>query len=615
MDRIAKLEEQIVHHRNLYYNEQPEISDDDFDKLVDKLKKLKPSSPVLQQVGSVPSRAKIALPYTLGSLDKVTPATVKKWLLAQKDDIVVTPKIDGLSIFAQWNKGKLKMLTTRGDANIGMNLLHKADKIKDIILKLKQPINISVRGEAFCTKLPPGYKTKRNAASGILNRDDAKGLEHINILFHELIHADNMPDTEIKRLKFLIKHIPCIIEYGIIHKSELTVSMVDSIIAEMIDEIKESKLKSPCEIDGLVLTKNISARENVEYPKNKIAFKVQDAPRATKVKEIEWNVGRTGRVVPIVHIDTVEKDGVEINHPTGHNYKWLRDRGIGVGAVINVVRSGDVIPYITDVVKPVPIKIGFSPNYCPSCKKKLSIEGVHLVCTNTKCRGQALAFIEYFIRALGAEGISVATLDKLGVNTVEDFYNLTKENIAKVGGLGDISADNIIAERNKTLTTTEEDLLTAFGIPNIGPKIALKIVDKYFRGKFEAIFEIEPSVLYNMASSIDLIGPVKAEDFVANIYDYDELYAFLVDKGLKFKKEKRTKKLEGETYQFTGTMSKPREELEKLVILNGGSIASVSRNLKYLVIADPNSTSTKAQKARKLGVKMISEEDFLKRLK
>jgi len=606
-DKLDRLEKKIQHHRELYYNKVPLISDEAFDNLLEKLRVLDPNSPVLQQVGSPPKQNKVILPFILGSLNKVEPSTVGAWLKKQNDDIVTTPKVDGVSVFARYNHGKLQQFTTRGDSKIGENLIDKAPYIKSLPQRIKEVRPFSARGEAVCTKLPPGYKNKRNAAAGILNRDDLNNLEYIVILFHELIETDKMPPTELQRLKLLSIYLP-VISYGIINRSSIvTTSNINEIVAELVDRVKVHKDTLFYDVDGIVLTKNKSMRENAEYPSNKVAFKVQDAPQQTAVKFVEWNVTRTGRIVPVVHIDTVKKDGVEITHPTGHNYQWVKERKIDKGARIEVVRSGEVIPYIVSVIKPA--KYFTYPNKCPSCNHLLREDGVDLVCDYPKCRGKFLSQIEHFIRTLGAENISVPTLDKLGISTIEDFYELEMKDIINIKGLGYISAENILAERSKTLLTTEEDFIAGLGIPNISSKSALKIVDKHFRGKLEKMFEMRVDKLYDIVK--DEAGPSKADNFTANIYDYEPLYDFLRKKGMKFKKVITTDKLEGKAFQFTGAMSKPREDMEKLVTINGGRLASVSKNLDYLVIADPNSTSTKAQKARQIGIKMISEEKFL----
>jgi DNA ligase (NAD+) len=475
-----------------------------------------------------------------------------------------------------------------------------------------------MRGEAVIREgIPEGYKTKRNAVAGIINRDDTKGLKSVDIFFYELIQHINLPDTEEERLNLIQKmgfNVPPAI---LLPRKDLINTKKSKLIVDNLTDMIRRKARYPMDIDGIVLTKNTSKRENVMIPKNKIAFKITEDFVKTRVSGIVWNVTRTGRIVPVVHVDAVELGGVEVTHPTGHNYQWVKEKGIGEGAIIEIQRSGDVIPYIRAVFKKA--KTFVSPRYCPSCNVRLIESDPDLLCKNQDCPGIAIAQIEYFITSLGAENIKYATIEKLynsaKVRTLQDFFDLTERQISKIDGLGDITASMIIEERKKLLTTTEPELLAAFGIPLIGLKIAQKIFNhRKFKGSFDNFINCDQGVLRNIILSIEGIGPAKADAITDNISDYRSIYAYLKSVGLKFKKIKTTTKFGGKAFQFTGAMEKPREELETLVTLNGGRLASVSRYLDYLVIADRNSASSKATKARQLGIKMISEEEFLEML-
>jgi len=277
-----------------------------------------------------------------------------------------------------------------------------------------------------------------------------------------------------------------------------------------------------------------------------------------------------------------------------------------------VVRAGDVIPQITSVITQAKI---VRPKKCPTCASILGILGVDLVCKNPNCKGQAIAKLEYFLKIMGVENISAPTLERLRITTVDEFFKLNKKKIASIEGLGDLSADMILEERNKILRTTKEKLLTAFGIPLIGDKIAKKIVDAYFSKDFEEMFKSKQddlNKLYNNLMNIDGIGNNIAYSFVTEINNYKALYEFLLNEGLEFVKVKTTNKLKGKSFQFTGTMSMERSILEMLVLNNGGRLASVTKKLDFLVLADKDGASTKATKARQLGIKMITEVRFLK---
>jgi len=455
--------------------------------------------------------------------------------------------------------------------------------------------------------LPTKYKTKRNAVGGIINRDNTEDAKLVHVLFYELIYAKKMPLLESQRMNKLNRLGLLIPHTFIITKEEIKTPKGKKFILNYLENhVKSNKTTLPYDTDGVVLTPEKSGRENVKFPKNKIAFKIENQPIETVVNEVVGQVTRLGYVIPVVHIGTVDIDGVEVNHPTGHNYDWLRKKKIGKGAIVGIVRSGDVIPYIKSVIKPGKVII---PRRCPSCDYLLKWEGVHLVCNNKKCEGKKIAQTEHFIRTMGAKEISAPTLIKLKCTSIRKFYTLTKEQIASTEGMGDSSADTLIEERNKTLHVEKYIFLAALGIPMIGEKVARKIIDHAYPKKFENMFKDSIASRYNKCIDIEGIGPAIANYFSIEISKHYKTYKFLKKIGLTFAKENKTNRLNGKSFQFTGTMTVPRKEMEALVINNGGRISSVNKKLDYLV-CPKNHTSTKTEKANKLGIKKITELKF-----
>uniref|UniRef100_A0A6M3IHI1 DNA ligase (NAD(+)) n=1 Tax=viral metagenome TaxID=1070528 RepID=A0A6M3IHI1_9ZZZZ len=609
MDDSSILKRQIKYHRKKYYGGEPEISDREFDKLISRLKEIDPDAQELQEVGALPKRRKIALPFILGSLDNKNITNVLKWMEKQDDDVMMSWKLDGVSVIAKWINTKLHLFATRGDGEYGEDILFKAKWISNLPKIIPDKKAVCARGEALISIVPATYKTRRSAAIGIMNRDDDGFMHLIKVMFYELIEPGSYtPKTEEERFsameKLGLNTAPSIL----IRKDE-----IDEKTLKFLEGILDKKATYDYDIDGLVLAKNKQVRENVKVPKNKVALKMDMDAIVTEVKEIEWNTTRTGLIVPVVHVEATEINGIEIEGPTGHNWKWITDRKIDVGAVIEIIRAGDVIPYIREVIKPAR-KLN-TPTECPICKKSLSTSGPNLICTNPKCAGAQIAQLEYFLRTLGAEQIAFATVkklwDELKVRTIQDIYELTKKNISLLGGFGDTSAETIIEEIKRTLTAKRSALLAAFGIHLIGLKTAIKILEINGLQKFSLIFKAPKNVLYSKLIAIQGIGPSIAESFSENIHNYKEAYDFLKSKGLKFHESKKTNKLGGQSFQFTGTMSKERDEMEMLTINNGGRLASVSKRLDFLVTNDKSSPSTKARKARELQIKMITEKQFL----
>ncbi len=605
----AKLEETIRYHRRKYYAEfKPEISDMAYDLLVERLRKINPKALVLKEVGYPPLRKKIKLPFILGSLDNVSITNVAKWMKEQNDFIVASYKLDGVSVFVEYEKGILKTLATRGNGEYGEDITYKAPYIKNLPQQIKEKGTVSLRGEAIIEgKIPKGYKTRRSAAIGIIGRDDTRYANKISIKFYELLRHPKMPKTEKRRLA-LISKMGLDVVHNFILEKEITKETVDSLV-----DLLETKHLLNYDIDGIVLSKNLKERENVKIPKKAVAFKIDNLPIDTTVIDVKWQVTRTGTVVPVVYIDAIEIDGVEIQHPTGHNYDWLRRQGIGKGAIISVIRSGDVIPKIVAVKKKS--KIPPQPKRCPSCNSFLAVSGVNLICTKSKCRDKNLAQVEYFIRTLGAENISIPTLDALNITSVRRFYNITKKEILETEGFQDAKTSLFIQERQKTLKTTKAKLIAAFGIPLVGYKVATKIIDESGIEKFHFFFTMNSNLLFLAIINIPGIGPAIAESFCESIPHYLNIYKFLRKKGLRFIKTEKTNILQGKSFQFSGSMSLQRKEMEELVLTNGGRISSVSKKLDYLVIPDKSWISTKVKKAKELNIKIITEKQFMKKLK
>jgi DNA ligase (NAD+) len=608
VNQIKKLEQEIRQHRWLYYNDIPEITDQEFDALLNRLKDLKPDSKVINETGAPPKKKKVKLPYVLGSLTNKGVDDVMTWLTKQPCNIHGSEKLDGLSIYAEWEKGILKLVSTKGDGTYGEDITQKAMLFQGIPRKLNKKATVHARGEALIIgELSEKYKTKRNAVGGIINRDNTEDAKLVHVLFYELIYAKNIPALETQRFRKLNKFGLKTPHTFIIMKNELRTPKGKKFILEYLENhVKSNKTTLPYDTDGVVLVPEENKREDIKFPKNKVAFKIENQPIETVVNEVVGQVTRMGYVIPVVHIGTVDIEGVEVNHPTGHNYDWLRKKKIGKGAIVGIVRSGDVIPYIKSVIKPGKVII---PRKCPSCDYLLKWEGVHLVCNNKKCKGKKFAQVEHFIRTMGAKEISSPTLIKLNCTSIRKFYTLTKEQIASTEGMGDASADTLIEERNKTLHVEKHIFLAALGIPMIGEKVARKIIDHAYPKKFEKIFTDTDCQVYNKCIDIEGIGPAISAFLSDNIKDHYKTYKFLKKLGLTFAKENKTNRLNGKSFQFTGTMTQPRKEMEALVINNGGRISSVSKKLDYLV-CPKNHTSTKTEKASKLGIKKITELKF-----
>ena len=585
---------------NLYYNNgTPEISDTEYDILKETLKSIYPNDPYFNEVGSKVSGNKIILPFKMGSLSKKKLDTVEKWIEEINDDIVVSEKLDGSSILSVWNYDKLSLSATRGDGNEGQDITTKA---YHFIPSIKKNFpEISLRGEMLLfgdsyEKL--GFKNNRNGVAGLIARDDINidNLKMINPIFYEVIKPTFESNDEVQRLMLISRLGLRTPKWTIIKKED----QKDNIKEKLIEILRQWKEDSPYSIDGLVLTKRISERENVLIPSNKVAFKVNEDAIRVKCTKVVWETARTGKIAPTIYIDPVDINGSTIQKTYGFNYKFIKDNNIGEGCVFGLVKSGDIIPYITEVFEPsTKVKI---PNEC-SCNNPLTISGVELMCTNPRCPAIVIKTISHYFRTLGCEFISDKTIENLEVYTIEECYDLTPESIAEVEGMGLKRGNQIVNEIQKTLTTTPDKLLASFGIPNIGRTLSKPIMNKY---SFPEIFDLT-------TLEIDGIGPLINQKFSSNIKNYKPLYDFLIGRGLTFKVNEN--KLLGKKFAITGSLPEKRDVVQKMIESKGGEFGGISSKTNYLINGDNKGELTgKLLKAQENGTSIISWEDFLKML-
>lgn len=593
-----KLIETLKKADDLYYNNGTSwLSDDDYDALKDLAESIYPDDEYFNDVGAETDTDKVRLPYVLGSLTKVDAEDVHKWLEKGKTGITITEKLDGVSILVTYFRGKVVFASTRGDGIEGRDITEKASIFCP---EIKEKGRFVLRGE--CVLKPDvnpqelGYKTRRNMVAGILNRDDKKHCDLIKPYFYELIEPEMEDRSEYSRMMY--------IDIGLglstpryLRKENPTGEDLKSLFETYKD------MESIYDIDGLVLTRDDYVRENVKYPENKVKFKIHAKPILTKVREIEWNTGRTGRIVPTILIEPVEIDGVKISRTTGFNADFIKENAIMPGSDIMILRSGDVIPYITEVKKKEG-DIGDIPETCPKCNEKVDWKGVDIVCVNDKCGETAIKRTEFFLRTMGVENITRKTLEKIGVSSILDAYEIDELEITNNAGIGLKKAEMIVEQVEKTLKTTPARLLASFGIPNVGVELSKTICAEY---DFEYLFEISEKEL----TKISGIGKVIAKKFVDNICKYRELYEALQEKGLTFQDVAKDSPVKGKTFTLTGSMPLKRDVVKRMIEENGGMVKNISKKVDYLVDANKDKETTKAKKAKQYGIPIISYEDLM----
>lgn len=621
-NRIKELETKIFKARNDYYNGVPTVSDKVYDAWVDELRLLDPTSLAITTIGApvAPSewkKAKHQIP--MGSLDKVnTRAEMSKWVENTYPDgkLLITEKLDGLSIEVIYENGSLVQAITRGDGETGEDITVNVAKMGGVLSHLKEKFTGSLRGEIIMYKSThqqwfADKANPRNAASGTSKRLDGVGVDKLNILFYQVLGDVEFSNEQLQ--------FTWLVDQGLDTPNWWVVKTADRVNEFWRDYQDVNRDKLNYDIDGLVIrvddmAKQMALGEKDLRPKGAIAFKFDNEARESTIRDIIWQVGNSGRITPVAVIDPVQLVGATITRASIYNLAYIEELGIDIGATVLVVRANDVIPRIEEVVKGTGSLVE-PPSHCPSCGYHIRMQGENMVCGDSDhCPAQIVGHLKNWIKELNLLEWGDILVEKLvasgKVKTVADLYTLTVDDMANLDRMGEKSAQkcyDILWANNEV---SLEVLLGALSIPMIGQSTIKLIMDagcdtlKKFGQLNAAEFEKVPGV-----------GPTKSELLATGLRDNQQLIQQILTNGVQIK-DRIFGKLTGKSLCFTGAMKTKRPVLEKMAADAGGSIKSaVGKGLTYLVIADPNSTSSKAQAARKLGTTLISEDEFLEMVK
>lgn len=655
--RVEELRKLILHHEYLYYVlNKPEITDEEFDKLMRELESwerkypelITPDSPT-QRVGGAPLEyfEKVSHSIPMLSLENAYSFDeLKEWeerakrILPQEDwSYVAELKIDGLSISILYENGILKRGATRGDGFTGEDVTQNIKTIKVIPLRLKKNLKfIEVRGEVYMPwdafkKLneerekegEPLFANPRNAASGSLRLLDPKitAKRNLKAYFYNIVSMDGgVPETQ-KEILEILKELgfPVNPLWGYFKN-----------LKEVMDFIEKSEAKRhsfDCESDGIVVKVNerkIQERlgATAKFPRWCVAYKYPSEAKETKVKDIIIQVGRTGVATPVAILEPVQIKGSTIQRATLHNYEDLKKKDIRVGDYVLVEKGGDVIPKVVGVVlekRPKDSKPFKMPEECPECGSKLVRLGEEVAyrCTNPSCPAIAQESIIHYAKrdALNIEGLgekSVAQLYKIGIlKDIVSIYKIKKEDLVDLPLWGEKKAQNLIDAIERSKKPRLDKFIFALGIRYVGEKAArtiaeyCKSLDKFLNLTKEELLAL-PEVGEVMAESIySFINKAEVKKLI------EELKSLGVEPY--WEEEERKGPLSGLTFLITGKLPEiSREEAKNLIEREGGKVLSqVSKNLDYLIVGeDPGS---KLKKAKELNIKTISWEEFLNLIK
>lgn len=650
--RIDELVEQLNYHSRLYYVEnRNEISDYDYDMLQNELKELeknypqflRPDSPT-QRVGgeAVSQFEKVEHTVQMGSIQDVFSfEEVRRFVDTVRETIpapafVVEPKIDGLSVSLEYHDGEFVIGSTRGDGFVGENVTQNLKTVRSIPLSLPEDLPLlEVRGEVY---MPRGifedlvkkqeendeqpFKNPRNAAAGSLRQKDPKiaASRKLDIFVFNVQRIEGRELTAHKQsldyLKSLgFKTIP---DYK-------RVSTADEIIAR-IEEIGEVRYTLPFDIDGVVIkVDDFAQRETLGYtaktPKWSVAYKFPPEEKNTKLLDIELNVGRTGAVTPVAVFEPIMLAGTEVARATLHNRDFIAEKNVNIGDLITVRKAGDIIPEVLCVAEKRSEGCFEFPDTCPVCGAPLvkSEDEAAVRCSDIDCPAQIFRRIVHFASkgAMDIDGLGPAIvralLDNGLITSVADLYTIKKADLLELDNFKEKSADNLINAIEKSRSQPLDRLVFALGIPNIGQASAKLLCDKF--GDLDNICSASEEEIADIEGFGDIMASAVTKELAEP--HMRELIAKLAECGVntKYQKVQVDSRFEGKTFVLTGTLpTLKRAEAKALIEKYGGKASgSVSKKTAYVLAGEE--AGSKLDKARSLGIEIITEEQFLDMIK
>ena len=613
-------------YNKAYREGKPLVSDAVYDKVFDSTKQLYPNNPFFQTVGMLGEGhgSDVELEYKMGSLrkyhffqsstcedyEKALDVTTYLSKYDNKSGWVVTDKIDGLSAMVTFYNGKIDHAELRGDGEIGTEV---TDKVKVILKNIEVPFTkMVVRGEIILDADPKvlGLKSRRNAAAGIVKREDFKSVEYLKIFFYDLIELkmdenDILPQTEFERLSLITKaklFTPRALKFNEVPYLELSNILNELALGNTVKGIPPSS--KVYETDGMVISPDNYVRENSLLPDMKVAFKKQADIRITTCTDVVPQVSRRGVLVPVVYFESVELAGATLSKASASNYGFIRQNNLGIGSKIAVSRSQEVIPYIETVVSG---KNAIIPDSCPSCSGPVAwdFNNVHIVCNNIICPAKVLKKISYFFITMGVENFSETTFEKLNVNDVFEVYKLTVDDLLKIDSFGQKSSVEFVNQIKKTLNAKPALLLRALGIPFLGRTVSKLLVDN-----FDWIIIKNAKLTKNDLVKLEGISVTKAMHIIEGLDNNVLFIKRLEDIGMSVNTDTSGLKLHGKSFAITGKLSKPRKEIEAIIDQNGGTNTSIKKIEGMYLVCNELSSSEKCKKAQSLGVPVISEEQL-----
>ncbi len=656
-EEIAQLVEQLRYHDRKYYVEAaPEISDLEYDRLLNRLKELEAKYPELidpdsptqrigdQPVGDLPPvehripMLSIDNTYSIEELRQYG-KRVSKMLGDEPIEWVVELKIDGVAVSVTYEKGRLVRAATRGNGRVGDDVTHNVRTISDIPLRLhgNPPEVLEVRGEVYMTNsqlvklneqqaakgLPP-YPNTRNLTAGTIRVKNPRecAARNLRIFAHGMGYVEGLEvATHMQWLEHLAR-------FGFPVTPHVKALPDFEAVIEYCQELIEQLHELDFEVDGLVIKVNrFDQRERLgstsKSPRWMIAYKFEKYEGVTKVNDIQVQVGKTGAVTPIAILEPMQLAQTTVSRASLHNWDEVERKDVRIGDVVVVEKAGKIIPHIVRVEKHERngrLPQVHPPTNCPECETALVKDegGVYLRCPNLYCPARVRERIRYYAtrNAMDIEGLGdklIAQLAESGlVKNFGDLYRLTADKLTSLERMGKRSSEKLLAQIEASKERGLARLLNALSIPHVGPRVAHVLAEEF--QNIDALLAADVETL----SQTHEIGPIIAQ----SVYDYlhsdfgletiNDLRSLgvLLEMPQSAAKGAASNKLEGKTLVVTGTLSKySRDEIHALIEAHGGrASSSVSSKTDYVVAGEK--AGSKLDKAQKLGITVLTEDEF-----
>ena len=644
--RIRELVDKLNEYSKAYYVlDAPKISDKEYDELYDELLRLEEQSGIIlpdsptQRVGGDPLPC--FEPHThihrLWSLDKVrTREDLIDWgrrveRIAESQHLprvkyALEYKFDGLTINLTYEGGRLMTGATRGNGIVGEDITPQIKTIRTVPLTIPFKGKMEVQGECYMKlsvldeinkTTDEKLKNARNAAAGALRNLDPR----ITAKRRLDCYCYNVGYIEGKKLETQDEMLGFLRENGFTVSDYLVFCDDIETVCDEIDKAEESRPHLDFLIDGMVVkVRDFATREALgateKFPRWAMAFKFAAEETTTTVRDITWEVGRTGKLTPRASFDPVELAGATIRHATLNNYDDIRRKRVGIGSRVFIRRSNDVIPEILSAVEgDVPERQVEKPTVCPACGAHVEHRGVHLYCTNSlSCAPQIAGRLAHYASrdAMDIDTFSEKTaalfVEELKLKSIPDLYDLGPQDYMGLQGFGERRINNLMAAIERSKDCTLGAFIFAIGIPNVGAKTAKDLARRF--GTIEAL----RSVTVEQLTEVPDVGEIVARSIVE--FFADPSIATQVDRllahGVKPRPEEvqQDSPISGKTIVVTGTLEKlDRRQAEALIESLGGKAAgSVSKKTDYVLAGE--SAGSKLTKARELGVRVLNEQEF-----